>query len=165
MLETSMNCDLRLATKVLTILSVALAFSVSLPSASAQQFVTIRYPGASDSWIFGSALNNPGIVVGTYVDADGFTSGFLFSGGTYTAIAPPPGAYTNAFGVNDLKQVVGNYRDGTGVTHGFLFSGGAYTTFDPPGSVSTEADGINDAGQIVGLYEDSSFKYHGFLYS
>ena len=160
-----MNCDLKLVTKVLTLLSVVLAFSVSSPSAFAQQFVTIKYPGASDSWVFGSALNNPGIVVGTYVDADGFTSGFLFSGGTYTSIAPPPGAYTNAFGVNNSKQVVGNYRDSAGVTHGFLFSGGAYTTFDPPGSVSTEADGINDTGQIVGLYEDTNFKYHGFLYS
>jgi YVTN family beta-propeller protein/probable HAF family extracellular repeat protein len=160
-----MNGDVNPSRQILHALFFVFVFSALSQSVSAQQFVTIKYPGAEDTWVFGNALSNPALFTGTYVDANGFTAGFLFNAGTYTAIAPPPGSYTNAFGVNDLQQVVGNYRDGVGVFHGFLLSGSTYTTIDPPGSISTLADGINDAGQIVGYYEDSNHVYHGFLFS
>lgn len=47
--------------------TLALAFAVICQSASAQQFITVSYPGATATYSEG--INNRGEIVGTYSDA------------------------------------------------------------------------------------------------
>jgi uncharacterized membrane protein len=72
-------------------------------------------------------INNERQVVGSYVDGQGATHGFLFdqSKNTYTTIDDPNGvkgqnAMTVANGINDKGQVVGFYLDAAGNTDGML---------------------------------------------
>ena len=101
-----------------------------------------------------SDLNDAGQIVGQYVSG-GIYHGFLYSAGSYVAIAPPGITSTNAMGINDSGQIVGNVLD---VNHdfsrqyGFLYSDGVYTTIDFPGSFDSGVSAINDAGQITGGY-------------
>jgi uncharacterized membrane protein len=123
-------------------------------------------------------INDVGQVVGFYT---GFfsdvgtppsgTFGFLYSGGTYTALNVPGATQTYAYGINNAGQIAGYYTTGSGtgsVSHGFIYDGSTYTTLDDPlaGPAGTFVYGINNAGQIVGSYNDASgIGSHGFLYS
>ena len=108
-------------------------------------------------------LNDPGQIVGFYVNAKNVENGFLLSDGKFTTIDPPGAAnnprptFTNVDQVSDINdsgQIVGGYTDTSGNTHGYLLSKGRYTTLDDPNAngVFTFADGINNRGQIVGIY-------------
>jgi probable HAF family extracellular repeat protein len=101
--------------------------------------------------------------VGTYAGASG-TSGFLYSGGTFSNIGVPGAILTSPSGINSAGQVVGFYDITDNVNHhGFLFLDGSFSTIDVPGATATQALGINDMGQIVGTYSDAGGE-HGFLY-
>ncbi len=77
--------------------------------------------------VFG--LNNNGLYVGSYTDANGTSDGFVYNAltNTWTTVNDPNNSSTAAFdvtgttinGVNDLGQLVGFYSDGTNVD-GFL---------------------------------------------
>ena len=104
-------------------------------------------PGA----VNGSAangVNDLGMVVGTVFGANGFT-GYLLSGGVYSAIAVPGAGNTSPLGINDSGDVVG-ITSTKGVASGFLLSGGDYSLIKVPGAASTFAFGINGLGTIVG---------------
>ena len=114
---------------------------------------TIDVPGALSTQAFG--INPRGDIVGFY-SATGFTAhGFLFHGGTFTAIdvpgasCPPffPCASTVALGINPNGDIVGSYFAGF-TNHGFLLHRGAFTTIDVPGALSTQAFGINPQGDM-----------------
>jgi uncharacterized membrane protein len=81
-------------------------------------------------------------------------SGFVYSGGSYTTIAPPDSLNARASGINDSGQIVGSYSNNGSIfggnSSGYLYSGGIYTTIAPPGSTNTFAYSINNSGQIVG---------------
>jgi len=121
-------------------------------------YATITAPGANaEAW----DINNQGLIVGTYQNSSGVTTGFS---GNSTVFVPGSAA-TVAQGVSDLGQVVGWYYTDPARTSGFLYSNGMYTTLNVPSAVSTTITGINNAGQIVGWYSDSNNHVHGFLYS
>jgi hypothetical protein len=96
-------------------------------------------------------------------------SGFVYSGGGYTYIAPPGSTDVTRKGINSSGQIVGSYYDVSNFTdiHGFLYSAGTYSTIAPSGSPNSTADSINDLGQIVGTsYSNSVFgNPSGYLYS
>src|SRR5579863_6108968 len=74
-------------------------------------------------------VNDVGQIVGYN---DPATSGFLYSGGSYTTLSDPLGTgFTEATGINDATEIVGIYENNSG-THGFLYSGGTYTSLDDP---------------------------------
>jgi probable HAF family extracellular repeat protein len=138
---------------------------------------TVDVPGASITGANG--INNRGAVVGTYVDADGRSHGFLLERGALTPIDPPraaadayPGtAQVQATDINDHGQIVGVYPDAKGRFHGFLYSNGRFTQLDPPraagnqnGFGATAAFGINNRGQVVGQYVDTKGVLHGYLW-
>ena len=100
-------------------------------------------------------INDPGQVVGTYVDADGNRHGFLLSKGLYTTLDVPGAAFTVAQGINNAGTIVGLYVDGDGNQHGFVLSKGVYTTIDVPNSTATAVFSINAQGAIVGSYDDA----------
>jgi probable HAF family extracellular repeat protein len=128
-------------------------------------FTTLPQPLGGDR-IDATGVNDIGQIVGQYRNTSMGSSGFLYSGGVFTAINDPfaksPGT-TTANAINDSGVIVGTYTDNSNVTHAFKYVNGAYTTIDVPNSISTTASGINAAGVIVGTYQDHSFKEHGFI--
>jgi probable HAF family extracellular repeat protein len=134
-------------------------------------YTTIDVPLAGHTKAFG--INDAGQVVGYYsADLVSDAHGFLFSGGTYTALNDPFATdETFATGINDLGQIVGYYHSNSSGDHGFLYDPTAgifpipYLTLNyPSANTDTFANGINDAGQIVGSYNTGGHD-HGFLLS
>jgi hypothetical protein len=99
------------------------------------------------------AINESGAIVGY---CGGTNTGFLLSGGVYTAIVVPGASGgTWAEGINNAGVIVGWYETtpgGDGPTQGFIYDGGSFTTINYPGSPYTYLAGINDSGLIVGGY-------------
>src|SRR2546421_11907474 len=125
-------------------------------------FNTFDDPLASTGTTQAFGVNDADKIVGSYLDANSKSHGFLYSGGTFITLNDPFATFgTFAFGINATDQIVGYYQNGTG-THGFLESGGIYTTLDDPSaSSSTQARVINDTHHTGGLFVDIS--NHGFL--
>lgn len=118
----------------------------------------------------GNGINNAGSVVGQLYLGGVAYAGFVYAGGTLTALLPFGAPSAQAFGINDVGEVIGVYRpsfsspfEGT-----FLFSNGAFTNFVYPfasDTTGTTGLAINDSGEIVGLYSTSNFQVHSFVYS
>jgi len=80
-------------------------------------YTTLDDPFAVGATTPALGINSTGQIVGNYRNFGG-THGFLYSGGTDTAIDDPLATgVTIAFGINTSGQIVGDYNDGT--THGF----------------------------------------------
>jgi probable HAF family extracellular repeat protein len=129
-------------------------------------FTTFNVP--NDHPILGTVafgINDPGQIVGDYVDTDGTRHGFLLSGGVYTTLDPPGSSFTVAEGINNAGVIVGTYIDADG-QHGFVFSRNVYTRIDVPNSTGTAVLSINARGEIVGFYgtsDDPEAPTHGFV--
>jgi hypothetical protein len=142
---------------------------------NSHHFSLVTKPGAPTGGkapsLTAAAINNRGDVAGFYTTTGGTVDAFLKRGGSFTTIAVPGAAATDAFGVNDNDTVVGTYTDGTGAaatTHGFIWKvGGHLTTVvdDPNGAGTTFLNGINDEGDIVGFYTDSAGNTDGLVAS
>ena len=129
-------------------------------------YTTLDDPSAgSGGATFAFGINDAGQIVGFYQDSLSHQHGFLYSGGTYTAIDDPLGTNgTVATGINNAGQIVGNYSDSSFAHHGFFFNG-AFDTLDDPSAadgLGTLATGVNDLGWIVGVYYFQEFAF-GFL--
>ena len=78
-----------------------------------------------------------------------FSDAFLYSGGSFTTIAPGS-TFSSATGINTDGQIVGAFMTdgsgGNGTPFGFLYNNGNYTTIAPAGSVYSWATGINTDG-------------------
>jgi probable HAF family extracellular repeat protein len=133
---------------------------------SPYKYITLTDPVGSSTAPLG--IGDEGQVIGFYRDGNGDAHGFLYSGGSYTAIDDPLGVGgTIATGINNNGQIVGYYASYPNLAgeHGFVDSGGSFTTLpDPSPGNGAFAQGINDNGQIVGYYGDSTGA-HGFVYS
>ena len=139
------------------ILTIPFVFFPPAALAIDYTFTTIDVPGATANWgAYG--INDSGSIVGTYDDATGM-HGFLYVGGSFTAIDVPSNGTTVARGINNSGSIVGTY----GLEHGFLYAGGSFTTIDAPGNINWGAYGINDSGSIVGSYGDTPAR-PGYLY-
>jgi hypothetical protein len=89
-------------------------------------FTTFNVP--DDHPVLGTVafgINDPGQIVGDYVDTSGNRHGFLLSEGVYTTLDPPGSTFTVAQGINNAGVIVGLYFDGAGNKHGFVLRGGA----------------------------------------
>jgi hypothetical protein len=109
-------------------------------------------------------INDNGIAVGFYNDANGNSHAYMVNQatGVFTAI-PHQGKSTQATGINDAGDVVGFDMSAAGVTSSFLIKGGVVTRFQFPGGSDTQAFGINKSDQIVGSYLDGAGVMHGFV--
>jgi hypothetical protein len=135
--------------------------------ASAQNYTTIDYPGAPNSFAVG--INDLGQIVGEYQYGTSFGKqkyGYLFSDGVFTPIIFPGSQFTRAVDINRYGDIVGDYakgvNNGNGQDFGYLLHNGTYTSIRFPNSDSTIAAGINSNGDIVGWYMDNAGT-HGFL--
>jgi uncharacterized membrane protein len=134
----------------------------SAPLALAQgTYTQIDYPGATTTSCFG--IDSAGDVVGSYVDVDGVTHGFLLMGGVFNTIDYPGATGTQAVGINDNGEVVGNFD-----ADSFVFDISTQIFSPPivyPDAVLTSATGINDAGSIVGEFivvQKGNYNQYGF---
>jgi len=123
-------------------------------------FTQIDFPGATNTVTVG--INDPGQIVGFFIDSGAATHSYLLDNGAFTQIDVPGATETNALGINDCGQIVGSFGP-VGAEHGFLLDKGVFTQIDFPGSTRTLAFGINKRGQIVGSFADVGGIAHGFL--
>jgi photosystem II stability/assembly factor-like uncharacterized protein len=107
------------------------------------------------------AINSAGLVVGSYVDANGNTHGFEYN--SVTGICQPfpdyPGAdFTEPRGINDAGWVDGGHHTSTSVHDSFIWkpSPPTFTSIAYFGADGTHAAKINGLGQTAG-YDEATF--------
>ena len=131
---------------------------------SAGSFTFINIPN-STGFSFPRGINNKGEAVGVYTDINNVGHGFLYSGGTVTAIDIPGGTISDIGGINNNSQIAGYYSDAKGAFHGFVLVGTTVTTVDVSGATATIPTGINNNGEVAGYYLDAAGYPHGFVTS
>ena len=129
------------------------------------RFTTLQDPpGAVPFNVFAGAINDLGVVSGSFLGVDGNKHAFLLRGNTYTTFDNMGATVTALKGLNDRGQSVGV----SDVGGGFLFDIAtlSITTYiDCPGGLFAFPEGINNQGQIAGrctLAADSP-PFHGFV--
>ena len=110
---------------------------VTLGLAAAQQglhftFTTIAVPGAQESEVYG--INNLGVMVGPYIDGNGFHHCFRKTGRQYTRIDDPKSNFSACFGINNHGVIVGYYILPNGDPQAFLYDGKKFVDITPPGA-------------------------------
>ena len=127
------------------------------------RFTTLQDPpGAVPFNVFAGAINDLGVVSGSFIGLNGNHHAFLLRDGTYTTF-DDTGVTTTAFKGLNNGQAVGVSDNG-----GFVFDIAtlSITTFiDCPGGLFAFPEGINNQGQIAGrctLAGDSP-PFHGFV--
>lgn len=156
----------------LSILAAAAAFSGGAAAAEAEGPIShwvMFDPPEAVGGTYPLVVNDFGLVVGYYYDANNLQHGFARSAaGQITTIdVPGDGNQTVVQDVNDLGVMIGYVTDASGNSHGFVRSArGKFTTFDLPNSAgSTYANAINFEGEIAGNYYDAAGNDHGFMRS
>jgi hypothetical protein len=116
-------------------------------------------------------VNDEGIVVGFYNDANGVTHGYEYNVWTrkFSTVVDPSarGASLTAAAINDRGHVAGVYTNpATGNNDGFLLRHGQFTDLAVPGASSTMALGVNNFDEVVGVYTPSGTSaLHGFTWT
>src|SRR5215475_8016684 len=96
----------------------------------------------------------------------------LYSGSleySFSALDVPAelGAYTSAYGINNVGVLVGNYFSVDETLDGFVFQKGRFTPVVIPGATSDDRgdlNDVNDRGQAVGEFTDGETGIaHAFL--
>lgn len=105
--------------------------------------------GASSS---ASSINDRGQIVGNALLADGTPRGYLYSGGTMTAL--PSTSYTTAAAINNAGTIAGSVAvdwPWSNPQHAFTYANGTYTDLGTfPYGDSSYAAAINNRGDVVG---------------
>src|SRR4051812_41170675 len=121
--------------------------------------------GATTSQAY--AVNDNGMVVGTYTTDDGDTHGFVWTAGNaWTDPGTLGGTTTVPRAINTAGQVVGYSSTGT-TTHAFLWTApGGMVDIGTLGGAISVAFGISELGQVVGYsYISGNTAYHAFLWT
>jgi probable HAF family extracellular repeat protein len=139
------------------------------------QFTTLTDPNGPTTTA-ANGVNNAGDVVGSYIDSNNISHGFLLHNGQYTTLDVPGAAGgqfqgTAALNISNTGEIVGWYNGSDGLTHGFTYQNGVFDTVDypfasgpnPPANTGTFLYGVNDEGQLVGQYTDAHFQVHAFV--
>jgi uncharacterized membrane protein len=113
----------------------------------------------TDGW----AIDNSGVVVGDYSDADGFVHGFAWTQNAGFITLDFKNNMTGLRAINERGDISGIYFDGF-TLHGFFrLKNGTEMTVDPLGSVETDSAVVNSSGSIAGVYWDTNFNAHGYV--
>jgi hypothetical protein len=106
------------------------------------------------------AVNNRGVVAGTYTSPTGYAGVFVRDAGGTIATVELADVQFFLPGVMDLNisgTLVGTYLSTVVPARGFVRTPDGFTTpFDIPGADYTILTGINDRGAMIGAYVDSS---------
>ena len=112
---------------------------------------------------FANGINDDGVIVGGYTDANNVTSAFVLKGGEYTTITIFMAQITIASGINDSGDFTLWYVNGlTGVTQSQVYNAktGAFQDINVPGANDSLALDINNAGDVCYQWTDSNFVSH-----
>jgi hypothetical protein len=116
-------------------------------------------------------VNDSGLAVGFYVDANGASHGYLYDipARKYISEDPPLGTGVKSVtptGINDPDSVVGFFVNSHNDTRGFLIRKASPHLFilNVPGSDATMPFGVNKFGLVVGTYTKGS-KNFGFTWT
>ena len=124
----------------------------------------IEYPGASET--FADFVNAEGLVVGSYMDAEGKYHAYGRAPDGRFATIDLPGApnleYFSYHGISDARIAVARAKAVGDVPRTYV---GRITLYEVkfPGSVGTEGWNINQDGSIVGHYDTPDGRRHGFI--
>jgi Cu/Zn superoxide dismutase len=117
-------------------------------------------------------VNDSGVAVGFWADANGKNHGYLVdvNTGAFSSVTDPnaPGASLTAAAINSGGGIAGFYTSQSGNTDGFLESGDEFIDLAVPGASSTMALGVNDNDEVVGTYTagaGGSAATHGFSWT
>jgi surface-anchored protein len=128
----------------------------ALPSFTFERF---DIEGSTGTTLFG--INNDGVIVGRYLDAEGLSYALILENGAVEFFSVTETTRTLALGIDSLGQITGIYEDpnDSAVQHGFLRGlDGSFIDIDHPAEDFNYAWGINDSGQIAGyFFEDEPF--------
>ncbi|HXF96581.1 MAG TPA: hypothetical protein VNI61_10840 [Gemmatimonadales bacterium] len=120
-------------------------------------FTTIEVPGARATTAWG--INARGDIVGSYVDANGASHGFLLQGGVFTTIDQPGADGSQARGIGPNGEIVGIYSNDEEPAvnaHGFLRTpDGEFLAADYPGHINTIPQRLLPDGTILGCRHDT----------
>lgn len=121
----------------------------------------VDYPGAQSTRP--EAVNNGGVVVGSYNDTAGKTRGFIrASNGTYTSFEMPGALSTVLTGINESLQVSGYFVDGANESQIITFTNPASPQIITSISPQNRAYDIATDGSLVGSYPVSNTR-SGFI--
>ena len=124
----------------------------------------IEYPGASET--YADFVNAEGLVVGSYVDAEGKYHAYGRAPDGRFITIDLPGApnleYFSYHGISDARIAVARAKAVDDVPRTYV---GRITLYEVkfPGSVGTEGWNINQDGSIVGHYDTPDGRRHGFI--
>jgi probable HAF family extracellular repeat protein len=118
-------------------------------------------------------VNDSGVAVGFYTNAQGSNRGFEYNIGSHrfsrVLVPGAPGGTAGpsltATAINNNGTVAGFYTASGGATDSFVKTrGGRFISLAVPGASMTQALGINDHGEVVGVYTVGSATMHGFTW-
>ena len=142
------------------------------PSHPPGTFRTVDFPGATQTWVYGNGLHEPGEFVGDYQEG-GVLHGFVDQAGVFRTVDDPKGIASYVVGVTSSGALVGGFQAANFVYHGFIDNAGTFTTVSEPaatikGSASassgTSVSFVNGAGDLAGNYvSKSNGNVHGFV--
>jgi hypothetical protein len=156
-------------TSPLTAASVLFAvLAIAVPAARSQTFTSFDPPGSILTSTV--SINPAGQIVGTYLDANFVTHGFVrAANGAITSFdAPGAGVATFPVAITPQGSIVGTYLDANFATQIFLRAkDGTFTTLEipSPGAIFFGELVANLAGGIAGEYIDSNGNPSVFLRS
>jgi hypothetical protein len=132
-----------------------------------ETYTSIRYPDPTHRYTMATAINDSGVIVGSYYTGAGtaYTNyyGFILQNGVFSSIQYPNAVNTWVFDINEQGHMVGYYNEASGPQYGFLYAEGVFTQLAVPGAETTRAFGINDSGYVTGTYSQG-LRWYGFLY-
>jgi hypothetical protein len=149
-----------LTLSLLSILSLNIPLTAQDGSSTGKcGFQDLIIPAPAGSITSPSGLNDNGAIVGLLSNSSGtdsHTTGFLFSGSTFTHFRFPGSADTFPHDINKNGVIVGSF-DVTGqpnIQRAFMVHNGVFRQVTIPGfpNASTMANGVNDLGDIVGAF-------------
>jgi probable HAF family extracellular repeat protein len=136
---------------------------------SNSQFTTINVPGSAYPDTAVNAINNSGVMVGTYypLGSTSLFTGFIYDGAAFNQLNDPsPGILmVRPLGINNNGVIVGDL-DVNGNDEGFIYNG-TFKGVSPLGAPNSRVTGINDSGIAVGWLLSPSVggQYGAFMYN
>lgn len=136
------------------------AWTASAIAGNSVQFQSFDVPGANQSqFLFVPAINDEGVVAGSYATPSGATVGFIRSrDGKFETMLMDPNdneGSTVLRSINDEGMIAGFY--GVSIAHGFLHLDNRFIPFDVPGAAGgTVLRGNNIFGDLSGSFSTSS---------
>ncbi len=127
--------------------------------------LVVEVPGVSET--YADFVHAQGVIVGSYIDADGTYHAYVRLPNGNFATQTLPGApnleYFHYHGINDAGFLVARAKAVGDVPRTYVGVFGELHEVQFPGAVSTEGWNINQDGSVVGYYDMPDGRRHGFI--